>query len=139
MLHAGNVVRVDVEEALVTPEIRILSQRKVFWYVKVPSNWAADGTVQKVYSWRLDLDKLGRGEKLTTIIDRLHLALNALYAQEARAQQAAAPADLNRTQPLSVSYRLLSEDELAKRPWMGTQSLRLTEDGKLEKVADSEL
>ena len=139
MTQAGTVVRVDVEEALVTPELRILAQRKVFWYVQVPPAWAADGTVQTSYSWRLDLDKLRRAEKLWTIIDRLHLALNAAYAAEARAQMAAAPTDLNRTQPLSVSYRLLAEEELAKKPWMGTQCMRLTEAGTLDKVADKEL
>ena len=139
MPQPGSVVRVDVEEALVTPELRILAQRKVFWYVQVPAAWVADGTVSATYTWRLDLARLARGEKLWTIIDRLHLALNAVYAREARAQQAAAPTDLNRTQPLAVSYRLLGDDELAKRPWMGTQCLRLTDTGTLETAADREL
>lgn len=135
MSQPGTVVRLDVEEALVTPELRILGQRKVFWYVKVP----ADGSAAPSYGWRLDLQKLARGETLPDITDKLHLGLNALYSAEARAQQTAAPGDLNRTQPLAVSYRALTEEELGKRPWLGTQCLKLTEAGSLERASDGEL
>ena len=134
MTQAGSVIRVDVEEALATPNLRILAQRKVFWYVKVPV-----AAVAESYSWRLDLEKLVRGEKLPDVTDKLHLALNALYVAEMRAQQAAAPGDLNRTQPLSVGYRTLTEEELAKRPWLGTQCLRFTDTGRLERTSDREL
>jgi hypothetical protein len=134
MTEAGTVVRIDVEEALATPDLRILAQRKVFWYVKVPV-----GSVAESYTWQLDVQKLLRGEKLPNLTDRLHLALFALYTAEARAQEAAAPGDLNRTQPLSVSYRLLTDEELAKRPWLGTQCLKLTEAGRLERASDREL
>jgi hypothetical protein len=132
MTQASGVVRVDVEEALMTPDLRILAQRKVFWYVQAAG-------VPPSYAWRLDVDKLRRGERLADVTDRLHLALLRAYQAEARAAQAAAPDDPNRSQPLSVSYRVLNPDEAAQRPWVGTHCLRLTEQGTLEKVSDRDL
>jgi hypothetical protein len=134
-----DVVRVDCTEALVTPELRPLAQRKVFWYVKVPAAWVADGTVKPAYSWVLDTAGLLRGRELPTVDDRLHRALLALYAREAQAARAAEPADLNVVQPMAVAYRPLTEEEAEKRPWTGTACLRLTGEGLLERAGEADL
>ena len=130
-----DVVRVDCHEGLVTPELRVLGRRELVWYVKVPAAWVADGTIAPHYLWELDIPKLLRGERLWTIIDRLHLGLMGRYQREARAAQAAAPDDPNRTHPLRVEYRLASPDERAHRVWLGSETFRLTENGQLEPIA----
>ena len=124
-----DVVRVDCVEALVTPELRVLSERTIVWYVKVPAAWLADGTIPAQYRWTLDIPKLLHGDRLWTIVDRLHLAFMARYQREARAAQAARPDDPNRTHPLKLEYRIIAPDERAQAPWRGTETLRLTEKG----------
>jgi hypothetical protein len=134
-----DVVRVDCVEALVTPELRVVSERTVSFYVKVPALWVADGTIPPHYRWSLDIPRLLRGDKLWTIIDRLHLALMARYQRAARAGQAERPDDPNRTLPIAVEHRLVTAEERAGKPWLDTESLRLTETGELLPAAPADL
>ncbi len=139
LMTLADVVRIDCTEALVTPDLRPLAERKVFWYVKVPAAWVADGTVKPTYSWTLDLARLLRGERLPDVDDRLHKALLGAYAREAQAQRLAEPADVNATQPMAVAYRVLTQEEAEKKPWKGTACLRVDEGGTMQVVRDTEL
>jgi hypothetical protein len=131
-----DIVRVQCEEGLLTPELRVLARREVIWFVQVPPAWVADGSIAPHYRWELEIPRLLRGEKLWTILDRLHLAIMGKYQREARAAQAAAPDDPNRNHPLVIEYRLLTSEERAGKPWLGATTLRLTERGLLERIAD---
>lgn len=132
-----DVVRVDCHEGLVNPELLVLDRRDVSFYVKVPSAWVVDGIVAPHYRWELDIPRLLRGEKLWTILDRLHLGVMGKYQREARAAQAAAPDDPNRTHPLRVEYRLVTPDERARKVWLGSPTLLLTAQGHLEPISDA--
>jgi hypothetical protein len=124
----SNVVRIDVREALMRPDLSTIADRKTWWYANVP-HALADGAVVPVRGeWTLAAAKTlapsGAADPLTR-------GVLAMYAREREGTRRAYPQDPNFTGPLEVTWRRLPREEADPRPFEKTHCLALAADGTL--------
>ncbi|RYE85132.1 MAG: hypothetical protein EOO75_17290, partial [Myxococcales bacterium] len=129
----SNVVRLDVREALMRPDLTPLASRPTFWFVQVPDA-VSGAAVPARGRWTLDRDA-GLGPD--TASDPVLRALLAMYLRDRASSRLAAPHDPNFTAALEATWQRLTPDEAHARPFAGTRCLQLTDDGHLVRGADT--
>ncbi len=118
----SDIVRLECNEVLMTPDGRPLAERPATRYVKVPTGWIGDGTLAPSYAWTW------RPGVRSSLTDPLHVAIELAY------QAQRSPHDPNRVVLSAVSYRVLTWSEAEARPWRGRPALRLDEDRRVAPV-----